>query len=156
MLPGSLPWEYSDVSKVYKYATKIWATWFAEWFDTTHIATITETPTHFWWESWQWIKLPYSGPHARGEKNESILYLPEWYGPVTVISIGLFVLDAIARNLPEKATEKYSLFQRVWWLYAITWGEWAWHFHFPNTSNGEELYILSPNEEGVNPYDLTD
>lgn len=40
-----------------------------------------------------------------------------------VISIGLAVLDAVARNLPEQANEKYDLFQRLWSLHTMSGGE---------------------------------
>lgn len=155
MLPDSLPPEYDKLSPVWKLIAKegLWAA--ISWFDTPQIATITEIPTHIWWEDWKWIKLPYPGTHIRGEKNESILHLPEWYGAATVISIGLSVLDAIAKNLPEKSAAKYSLFQRVWILHCLNWGEWAWNFHFPDTEKWWEGFVLSPNRLGVNPYDVT-
>jgi len=153
MIPDSLPPAFWDLKPVWKILQKDGLPWVLSWFDTDTIATIIETPTHVWWERWKWIKLPYNGPHARWRENESILYLPDTNWPATVFSIGLAVLHAVARNLPNIAHEKYDLFKKIFALHALTWGEWAWEFHFPETSDWREWYIITPNKEGINPYD---
>ncbi len=153
MLPDSLPPAFWDLKPVWKLLQKEGLLWALSWFDTHQIATITQAPTHIWWDMWKWVKLPFTGHHPRWIDNESVLHLSEWYGPVMVISIGLAVLDAVARNLPEQANEKYDLFQRLWSLHTMSGGEWAWKFHFPNTKNWGDGFILSHNRESINPYD---
>ncbi len=153
MLPDTLPSEYPDLKEVFKNATRHGPYWFWEWFDTWKIATLTEAPTHPGGDAWKWIKLPFTGYHPLWEDGESVLHLPEWYGSVVIISISLAVLDAVVRNLPEQANEKHDLFQRLWSLHTMSGGEWAWNFHFPETKNWGDGFILSHNRESINPYD---
>ncbi len=156
MLPESLPSEFWDLKPIWKFIQEEGLPWALSWFSTDTIATITETPTHKGWGIWKWIKLPYTAPHPRWNDGESILCIPEEYWQAPIFSIGLAVLDAIARNIPD-ISRKYSLFKDMWSLHLL-WGSewWTWKFHFPETSDGWEWYVLSPNQIGINPYDITD
>jgi len=156
MLPESLPPAFWDLKPVWKLLQEDGLPWALSWFDTDTIATIIETPTNIGWDAWRWIKLPYIGHHPRWINNESVLHLPDGNGTVTIISIGLSVLNAVAKNIPHLATEKYDLFQRIYALFLIGWDDWVWEFHFPETSDGREWYIISPNQKGINPYDILD